>query len=157
LGKGLKARPQDWRQFFACCLRPCFYARHNEMLNQSFTPGQDYTRRQIHRQLGGSFLSYLPTVDSIVVCACLRTDLNRKAPEVIIVGHGSRIERAGELLSQQTTPIAVFVKRAVNRWTYRGMWKVRRSSQLPQDIDAESGTTRRGTVSRVIFMQRVNP
>ena len=126
------------------------------MPNTTFIVGQDYSRRQIHEQLGGSLQSYLPTVDGAVVCACLRPDLNRRAPEVILVGFGSGIQRAGDMLIRQTAPIPVFIKRVSGCWTYRGGWSVGRRSQLPADIEQESGVTRRGTVSWVIFMERAD-
>ncbi len=125
------------------------------MQDSDFILGRDYTRRQIHEQLGGSVISYLPTSRGAVVCACLKPDLNRKAPEVILVGYGAGIERAGDLLSRQREPVPVFVKRDTNCWTFRGLWKVRDSSQSPDVIEAESGDSRRGTVSRVVFMEKV--
>jgi hypothetical protein len=121
----------------------------------TFILDQDYSRSQIREQVGGNPEPYLPTVDGRVVCACLKTKLNGRAPEVILVGRGPGVERAGDILSQQATPIPVFIKRGPNRWTYRGMWRKKGSSQLPQDIEREADA-RQGTISRVIYMEPLN-
>lgn len=93
-----------------------------------FALRRSYTRRQIHRELGGSVQSYLPTVGGRVVCACLRKDLNPNAPKVILVGNGPVIRRSAEVLSKYTSVIPVFLKRESSRWEFVGYFKVRRVS-----------------------------
>ena len=122
-----------------------------------FDIGTDYTRRQIHEALGGSVQSYLPTAHGRVVCACLRTDINPQAPSVVLVGRGERIEHAGDILASQREPIPVFLKRISNAWTYRGLFHVRHSSQLPADIQPLAAAASRSTVTRVIHLQSAEP
>ena len=119
-----------------------------------FLMGKDYNRSQIHAELGGNTQSYLPFVGGKVVCACLTTKLNPGAPRIILVGRGRDIERAGQLLSRQAVPIPVFIKQTKNRWTYRGLWRVRDSSQSPESIEKESSPAQRADVTSVIYMTR---
>jgi hypothetical protein len=88
-----------------------------------FSVGRDYTRDEIHAKVGGSKQSYLPTKGGAVVAACLTHDLNPRAPQVILCGRGARIAPAGDTLAQQPYAIPVFLKRDVNRWEYRGLFK----------------------------------
>lgn len=118
-----------------------------------FKQGQNYTRRQIHASLGGSIQSYLPTASGRVVCACLRRDINPEAPFVILVGNGAKIKQAGALLAAQPGTIPVFIKQSTGAWTYSGLFRVRRSSQLPADTKHRAVAAFRADVTRVIFLE----
>lgn len=89
-----------------------------------FNIGSEYTRDQIHGHLGGSKQSYLPTLSGQVVAACLRLELNPRAPNVVLCGKGPIIVSAGTALAKQHDPIPVFIKRGTNRWEYQGKLKV---------------------------------
>lgn len=89
-----------------------------------FQIGHEYTRDQIHGHLGGSKQSYLPTVLGHVVAACLKPELNPRAPNVVLCGNGPIIASAGVVLTSQHDPVPVFIKRATNRWEYQGKFKV---------------------------------
>lgn len=104
-----------------------------------FVIGREYTRNEIHDSLGGSKQSYLPTVDGHVVAACVRKDLNPRAPYVILCGRGPIISTAGTALAHQKGPIPFFIKRAVNRWEYVGDFSVKSSHS--------SGTTFNSLIS----------
>ena len=121
------------------------------------TTGRDYTRDEIHAYLGGSKQSYLPSKDGEVVAACLTKKLNPQAPEVILCGVGKLIIQAGEALAKQRTSIPVFIKREVNRWEYRGHYRVARSLISGSDFDHYvSGSGRPSSdVSRVIVLEAV--
>lgn len=122
-----------------------------------FDVGSEYTREEIHARVGGSMVSYLPTLRSSVVAACLTKRLNPAAPRVVICGRGPGIARAGELLAAQANAIPVFVKRAVNRWEYRGLFKPGASHTSGSEFLArviESGRPV-ADVSRVIIMEAV--
>jgi hypothetical protein len=114
---------------------------------------RDYTRLQIYETLGGSRQSYLPTADGRVLCACLRSDINPKAPNIVVVGRGKGIEHEGDVLASQREPIPVFVKRASNAWTYHGLFRVHGSSQRAADIRLHAPTESRSEITRVIFLQ----
>lgn len=118
-----------------------------------FDVSRDYTRHQIHNVLGGSRQSYLPTADGRVLCACLRSDINPEAPDVVLVGKGKNIQHAGAILASQREPIPIFVKRASNAWTYHGLFRVRHSSQRPADIRQHAPAALRSNITRVIFLQ----
>lgn len=89
-----------------------------------FTVGSEYTRDQIHQNLGGSKQSYLPTVAGAVVAACVKPQMNPRAPHVILCGKGPVIAAAGATLARQTELVPVFIKRGVNRWQFHGNFRV---------------------------------
>lgn len=89
-----------------------------------FNIGTDYTRDQIHAQLGGSKQSYLPTVSGQIVAVCLRLELNPRAPNVVLCGNGPIIAAAGATLAKQQGAVPVFIKRGINRWEFQGNFKV---------------------------------
>jgi len=89
-----------------------------------FNVGSEYTRDDIHDRLGGSKQSYLPTTSGRVVAACVKLEMNRQAPKVIICGKGKVIASNGATLAAQHDPIPIFIKRGVNRWEYQGTFKV---------------------------------
>lgn len=119
-----------------------------------FDSGREYTRDEIHAQVGGSKQSYLPTKNGAVVAACLKPHLNPRAPQVILCGRGERIEPAGRLLASQPHAIPVFLKRGTNRWEYRGLFKVVSShTSGPQFEDCIEGSGRPANkVSLVVIM-----
>lgn len=82
-----------------------------------------YSRNEIHQVCGGSMQAYLPTQNGQVVAACLREDLNGRAPEFIICGTGPRIASSAETLAEQKNIIPVFIKKEVNQWKYMGLFR----------------------------------
>lgn len=89
-----------------------------------FTIGCEYTRREIHEQLGGSTVSCLPTSNGVIVAACLSMKFSPQAPEVVLCGRGVRTGPVSALFSRQRSPIPVFIKNASSRWEYRGPFLV---------------------------------
>jgi hypothetical protein len=96
----------------------------NEGAKLMFNIGSEYTRDEIHNLLGGSKQSYLPTLSGRVVVACLKPNMNPRAPNVILCGKGKIIASAGAALATQQAPIPVFIKLGINRWEYKGEYKV---------------------------------
>ncbi len=92
-----------------------------------FTPGNEYTRREIHAHFGGSVVSCLPTVNGRVVAACLSKKFSPDAPEVVLCGRGLRTTPTSALFARQKTAVPVFIKSASNRWQYRGRFKIDQS------------------------------
>jgi hypothetical protein len=120
-----------------------------------FKLGKSYTRHQIHQAVGGSVQSYLPTKKGEVVAACLRKDLNPRAPSVIIVGRGPRIEAAGRILAQQASAVPVFLKLKINTWQYEGMFKSSRSLTTQSECASYVEGSGRGDVAQIILLQPV--
>lgn len=92
-----------------------------------FKLGCNYTRDEIHAQLGGSVVSCLPTRDGMIVAACLSTKFSPQAPGVVLCGKGVRTSAVSALLARQQTALPVFIKSASGRWQYRGQFLVDRS------------------------------
>lgn len=99
-----------------------------------FQVGAMYTRRQINQAVGGSLISYLPTVMGQVVAPCLRLDTNPDAPEVILPGAGAGIESAARSLVAQRSAVPTFLRRGPNRWEFVGNYAAVRSSRDPADL-----------------------
>jgi hypothetical protein len=99
-------------------------ARAREGPDAGFLPGHAYTRAEIHARLGGSRISCLPMREGVIVAACLTTVLNPRAPEVVLCGQGARTGPTSARFARQRTPVAMFLKRATNRWEYRGRFEV---------------------------------
>jgi len=89
-----------------------------------FTIGCEYTRGEIHAQLGGSTVSCLPTSNGVIVAACLSKTFSPQAPEVVLCGRGARTSPVSALFARQRSAIPVFIKNASSRWQYRGQFVV---------------------------------
>lgn len=122
----------------------------------AFSGRERYTREAIHERLGGgSKQAYLPNKGGVVLCACLRTDTNPGAPDVILPGDGPEIQRSSNLLCEQKSAIPVFIKRDINDWEYVGDYVVDRWSESPAEIAEHARRAGRYDVTRVIYMRPV--
>jgi hypothetical protein len=121
-----------------------------------FEIGKDYTRKNIHIVCGGNKQAFLPTRNGKVVAACLRSDLNPQAPEVILCDSGAAVRAAGRTLAMQTEAIPVFVKQATDRFRYVGHFTATESLTAPSDCApyAHHSSFTAGQISRVIKMRR---
>lgn len=93
----------------------------------AFKMGQTYSRREISNNLGGDYVSYLPTRDGKVVCGCFKKipKYNPEAPEVVTIGRGKggKVEEAARKISQQHEPIPIFLSRHNAAWEYIGEYR----------------------------------
>ncbi|HXI72385.1 MAG TPA: DUF6697 family protein [Verrucomicrobiae bacterium] len=122
----------------------------------AFVLGHKYTRVEISKILGGSEIDFLPTEKGKVVCGCFTLDHNPDAPNVVLPGTGSVIERRAKIFCEQEYPVPIFIKRRVNEWEYVGNYKpVRNSTDLAEVAAHHKGSiTPLSEVTRVIFLQR---
>ena len=88
-----------------------------------FKLDERYTRDEIHDQVGGSQLSYLPTKNCIITCICLSKKKNPDAPHVILAGDGKRNLQSAKWLAGQTSELPVFLKESSNNWIYKGLFQ----------------------------------
>jgi hypothetical protein len=96
--------------------------------------GVEYRYADIMQSLeGGSEQFYLPHKGQHVFAALLTPLKNPDAPDVILVGSRRRVAIAGAIFSRQITPVPTFVKKATNRWQYRGMY-------IPTEVVGQSET-----------------
>jgi len=89
-----------------------------------FVIGRDYTRNEIHAQLGGSKVSCLPTRDGAIVAACLTAAFSPDAPRVVLCGQGPRTGPVSVMLARHRGAIPVFIKLGASRWEFRGAFEV---------------------------------
>lgn len=122
-----------------------------------FQPGQAYSRREIHDEVGGSIEACMPTLQGTVVAVCLQQQKNPGAPQVILCGDSPAVSAAGLLLATQERPVPVFVKERTNRWSYRGLFRSSASYTSGSEFDAHVGCSSRApsTISRVIVLSDV--
>ncbi|KVE40858.1 hypothetical protein [Burkholderia sp. BDU5] len=121
-----------------------------------FEINKNYTREFIHTACGGSKQAFLPTKNGKVVAACLRTDLNPQAPNIIICNGSASARAAGRMLAGQGGAIPVFIKMEMDVFRFVGLFAVNESLTAPLDYTPyvrNSGFTI-GQVSRVLKMKR---
>lgn len=121
----------------------------------SFKEDECYSRREIHEKLGGGIQDYLPHINGRVVCGAFRTDTNPKAPEEILVGNGPNIMKYGKILCEQSGSIPVFIKKASNRWEYRGEYSADRWTEDNAVIAEKSEESGRNNITKVICLKKI--
>lgn len=121
-----------------------------------FELNKAYTREFIHMVCGGNKQSFLPEKNGKVVAACLRTDLNPQAPDVIICDSSASARAAGRTLATQGGTIPVFIKMATDSFRFVGQYAVSESLTIPLDYDTfvRNSSLTSGQVSRVLKMKR---
>jgi hypothetical protein len=121
-----------------------------------FEINKNYSREFIHTICGGNKQSFLPTKNGKVVAACLRTDLNPQAPEVIICDGSASARAAGRTLSGQGGAIPVFIKMETDSFRFVGLFAVGESLTAPLDCAPYARNTgfTSAQVSRVLKMKR---
>jgi len=92
-----------------------------------FMVGWEYTRDEIHAELGGSKISCLPTNEGRIVAACLSRKFSPAAPSVVLCGQGQKTGPVSKALTLQAGRIPVFVKQAASRWEFCGDFEVSNS------------------------------
>ena len=90
------------------------------------------TQELVEKFAGGD--SYIRTKDNVVKGLAITTELNPEAPEIIVVGSGTRIKANARLFLEQQEYLPVYLKQAVNAWKFLGRYKADRYSQDPKVI-----------------------
>ncbi|WP_286049744.1 hypothetical protein [Rheinheimera sp. KL1] len=99
------------------------------------------TTPQLAEKLAGGD-SYIRTKDNIVKGLAITIELNPEAPEIIVVGNGTRIRANARLLLEQQEYVPVYLKQTVNAWKFLGKYKADRYSQDPKVRLSENGNLR---------------
>jgi hypothetical protein len=119
-----------------------------------FRIGATYSRREIHKRLGGGLQDYLPHVKGKVVCGCFRKDTNPGAPNVVLPGRGPKIEQSAATFRAQKNPIPIFIKQATNEWKYVGNFAVDSWSKDKKVIASYEPVNRKGRVTCVLSLKQ---
>jgi hypothetical protein len=122
-------------------------------VNEMFRVGASYTRDEIHDAVGGSKQAYIPTKGGSVVAVCVTTRLNPRAPKEILCGNGPQIAKAGLALASTTSGVPLFIKRSVNDWEYRGLFRVVGSYKSGNIFNAMVQGTGRQTANVTIAIE----
>ena len=113
----------------------------------TFKAGCNYTRGEIHAQLGGSVVSCLPTCNGVIVAACLSQKFSPQAPDVVLCGKGARTSPVSALFAAQTTALPVFIKSSAGSWQYRGQFRVVASYTAGAQFERWISASRRSVAS----------
>ena len=119
-----------------------------------FTRGRTYTRRQIHRRLGGGLRDSLPHRDGRVVCGAFTLERNPGAPRVVLVEGGTRLERWAGVFARQAGTVPIFLKRGPREWEYVGHYRVGRKSTNPAVLVRHTLRPLRPGSAMVLFLKR---
>lgn len=126
-------------------------------MSQSEKPklGEFYSREEISRMFGGNSWTYLPRNRGDVVSGCFRPDLNPKAPDEVLVGHGRLRVSSAKRLVEQGTPIPVFIQRASKRWEFIGYYRGKRYSDSASEVTPRARAANLdGQVAGVLYLEK---
>jgi len=127
-------------------------AQSSERMSQGPELGRSYTRRQIHRLVGGGSLrSFLPGRDGRILAACIVPELNLRAPFKLDIARGPRIVAASELAARTRPVLPVFLKRSPRAWQYVGRFRVGRFSRSRAAVREASG--RRADAIGILYLE----
>lgn len=120
-----------------------------------FEMNKIYSRQDIHVAVGGNKESFLPAYRGKIVAACLRPDLNPKAPEYIVCNSGAAARAAGSTLARQADAIPVFMRQESDKYRFVGNYAVQETYTTQAECSAFiSGTGfTPSQVSRVIRLR----
>src|SRR5215207_9948527 len=117
--------------------------------------GEYYSREEISRMFGGSSWTYLPRDRGDVVRGCFRPDLNPKAPEEVLVGHGKLRVASAKRLVAQNKPIPIFIQRGSKQWEYIGYYRGENYSDVPSEVAQKARAANlHGQVAGVLYLER---
>lgn len=117
--------------------------------------GEFYSREEISHMFGGNPRTYLPRDGGDVVSGCLRTDLNPKAPDEVLVGHGKLRVSSAKRLVAQSKPIPVFLQRASSQWEFIGYYRGKNYSDVPAEVMPKARAANLdGQVAGVLYLER---
>lgn len=125
-----------------------------EIASMTFVRGHTYTRDQIHDQLGGELVTYLPQKRGEIVCGCFTQDLGPLIPAEVLVGTGPEVQEKARLLRDQKGAIPIFCKLGAGEWEYLGLYRCcgyTEESLVLQDRASRSG---RKNLKGVLWLER---
>ena len=126
-----------------------------------FMSADSYTRDQIHAELSGEKVSYLPQHGGRIVCGCFSQESNPEAPYEILVGgmdeEGSEgpILREARMLSRQEGSIPVFLKQAPNAWIFDGHFRVKGVVEDRESLERKQRRAGRTGVALALLLEQV--
>jgi len=119
--------------------------------------GEFYSREDISRMFGGSSWTYLPRYGGDVVSGCFRTDLNPKAPDEVLVGHGKLRVSSAQRLVAQSKPIPVFLQRGSKQWEFIGYYRGKNYSDVSSEVAPKARAANLdGKVAGVLYLEKAN-
>lgn len=112
------------------------------------------TQTLAERLAGGD--TYIRTKNGEVMGLAVTTRDNPEAPEVIVVGQGSRILANAQHLMACEKAVPVYLKQGVNAWAYRGEFQAKKFSKDPSVIEQYRCHRPAEKVAGILFMEMVD-
>lgn len=113
-------------------------------------PGLIDSRELARLTAGGD--DYIRTKNGKVKGLALRLDLNERAPEVIVVGKGPRIQQRAKLLIDTTEAVPTYVKRSTNAWEYLGEYRATAYRTDRSTIEKYRGNRIADDIAGILFL-----
>lgn len=120
-----------------------------------FRKDSEYTRKEIHRQIGGGIQSCFLRHNGGVVGICFVPSKNPRAPSSIYVGRGSSKERAAEILASSRIVVPVFSKQEPNAWKHVGNFRAIAYSQNTSEVGSARAESGRKDIVGILHLSRV--
>ena len=99
---------------------------------------------------------YIRTKKGVVVGLALTQRHNPRAPEVVVVGKGARIEDQAKLFLRSGLSVPTYLKRATNAWELIGHYKALTYSTDPATIDQYCDTRPLHEIAGILFLERTD-
>lgn len=112
------------------------------------------TAELARRTAGGD--DYIRTKDGEVKGLALRLDLNDKAPEIVVVGKGPRIEARAQLFLASSVSVPTYVKRGTNAWELIGDYRAVAYMTDSASIHLYSGERPINEIAGILFLERTD-
>jgi hypothetical protein len=106
------------------------------------------------RTAGGD--DYIRTKESDVKGLALRFDLNEKAPEIVVVGRGPRIESRARLFLSSRKSVPTYVKRGTNAWELIGSYCAVAYRTDSATIQLHCGDRPINKIAGILFLERTD-
>jgi hypothetical protein len=97
-------------------------------------------------------IDFIRTKDNKFKGLALRPDMNERAPRIVVVGKGPRIEDKAERFAKADVSIPVYLKRGTNAWEYIGNYRAVSYRTDAETISQYRGSRQRDTVAGILFL-----
>ena len=99
---------------------------------------------------------FIRTKNNTVKGLAVTTTLNPEAPEIVVVGKGPNIEKNAQRYLEQDEYVPLYIKQAVNQWSYAGDFKAIQYSTDPSIIEKHRRHRPINKVAGILFLSKNN-
>ena len=135
----------------------CHDRLHTEPNGGKLEDGHFYAWGELPGLLGFEPHGYLTEAqDGSILCACFRLDYNPDAPDILLAGSATDVQRKASAFARQRTFIPMFVKGQDFGWEYCGKYRVEAATKNLTEIaiHAERAAARTKAIAGVLFLEK---